>query len=68
MTMQSGPNQIIASLSAEFEDALGTGEIEACVNRIEATIKLAHPDISLLVVKPQTAETWLRRSAGTRNA
>lgn len=67
ITMQIGPNQIVAALSAEFEDALGTGEIEACINRIEAAIKHAHPDISVLFVKPQTAETWhLRDIALTR--
>jgi len=49
-------------LSAEFEDALTTGEIERCVNRIEDAIKSKHPDVAVLFVKPQTRETWLRRS------
>ena len=64
LTVQMGPNQVVAALSAEFEDSLTTPEIEACVNRIEAAIKAAHPEITTLFVKPQTPETWqVRRDA-----
>jgi len=61
ITVQLGPEQIVAALSAEFEDHLKTGEIETCVNRIEDAIRHAHPDIAVLFVKPQTRDTWLRR-------
>jgi divalent metal cation (Fe/Co/Zn/Cd) transporter len=64
ITMQIGPRQIVAALSAEFEDALTTGDIEACVNRVEDAIRCAHPDITVLFVKPQTPATWLRRTPG----
>ena len=68
ITVQLGPQQIVAALSAEFEDSLTTGEIERCVNRIEDAIKSRHPDVAVLFVKPQTTETWLRRreSVGRR--
>jgi len=33
------------------------------VNRIETAIKRAHPEITILFVKPQTPETWQRRRA-----
>lgn len=62
LTVQMGPNQVVAALSAEFEDVLGTPQIEACVERIEQQAKKAHPEIISLFIKPQTAETWrLRR-------
>lgn len=61
LTVQLGPDQVVAALSAEFEDRLTTPEIETCVNRIEAAIKAAHPEITTLFVKPQTAETWQAR-------
>ena len=61
LTVQMGPNQIVAALSVEFQDALNTTQIEACVNRIEAAIKHAQPDITILFVKPQSADTWRRR-------
>ena len=61
LTVQMGPDQVVAALSAEFEDRLTTPEIEACVDRIEAAIKTAHPEITTLFVKPQTPETWLAK-------
>jgi cation diffusion facilitator family transporter len=64
ITVQIGPRQIVAALSAEFEDALTTSDIETCVNRVEDAIRCAHPDIQVLFVKPQTPATWLRRTAG----
>ncbi len=67
LTVQMGPDQVVAALSAEFEDRLTTPEIETCVNRIEAAIKAAHPEITTLFVKPQTPETWTakRNALGT---
>lgn len=66
ITTQLGPQQIVAALSAEFEDALSTSDIEECVNRIEHAIRAAHPDISALFVKPQTCKTWRRRTERLR--
>ena len=64
MTVQMGPRQIIAAMSAEFRDELSTTQIEHCITRIETAIKLANLDVTTLFVKPQTAETWRRRVAG----
>jgi cation diffusion facilitator family transporter len=61
LTIQMGANQVVAALSVEFHDALDTTGIETCVNRVEAAIKKAQPDITVLFVKPQSAETWRRR-------
>jgi len=61
LTMQMGPDQIVAMLSAEFEDALTTPEIEACVNRMETSAKQANAAIVALFVKPQTPEVWQAR-------
>ena len=63
LTMQMGPNQVVAALSAEFEDTRTTPQIEACIGRIEAAAKQKHPEVTALFVKPQTPETWLARRA-----
>ena len=60
-TVQLGPDQIVASLSAEFEDSLTTIEIEDSIRRIESTIRESHPQVSALFVKPQTPESWQRQ-------
>jgi cation diffusion facilitator family transporter len=61
LTVQMGPNQVVAALSAEFKDDLNTTQIEQCIGRIEAAIKTAHLDVTALFIKPQNAETWRRR-------
>jgi cation diffusion facilitator family transporter len=63
LTVQMGPNQVLAALSAEFRDGLTTQQIELCVTRIEAAIRDAHLGVTALFIKPQTPETWRRRIA-----
>jgi cation diffusion facilitator family transporter len=66
LTVQLGPDAVVAALSAEFEDALTTPDIERCIGRIETAARAAHPDVIALFVKPQTADTWHRRNARLR--
>jgi len=63
VTVHLGPTQIVAALSLEFADDLRTPEIEACVARIEARIRGAHPQITTLFIKPQTSEIYRSRRA-----
>jgi cation diffusion facilitator family transporter len=62
-TVQMGPDAVVATLSAEFEDALTTPEIEACIDRIERAVEEAQPAVTALFVKPQTNATWRRRTS-----
>jgi len=61
LTVHLAPDQIVVALSAEFKDQMRTPEIEASVERIEASLAAAHPEIRALFIKPQTAEKWLSR-------
>jgi cation diffusion facilitator family transporter len=64
LTAQLGADQVVAAVSAEFNDRLTTPEIEDCVRSLEDEVRSAHPEVSILFVKPQTAATWKsRRSA-----
>ncbi len=63
ITIQIGPENVIAALSAEFEDALTTPQIEACIDRIESAIKAAYPSVTSVFIKPQTPEVWAHRIA-----
>jgi len=66
LTVQLGPHQIVAALSIEFREELTTNQIERCVERIEAAIKRAHPEVTSLFVKPQDAGTWNTRAQRLR--
>jgi cation diffusion facilitator family transporter len=63
LTVQMGPNQVLAALSAEFCDELSTQQIERCIGRIEVAIKNAHLGVTTVFIKPQTPEAWQRRIA-----
>lgn len=62
-TMQMGPRQVVAMLSAEFEDDRTTPQIEACITRIEQVVKDEYPELTALFIKPQTPEVFQRRTA-----
>jgi len=65
LTTQLAPDQIVAALSIDFEDALTARDVEAIVQRIEENARAAHPNVVALFVKPQTdrafAESMRRR-------
>jgi len=62
-TMQMGPDQVIAMLSAEFEDDRTTPQIEACITRIEKAVKQEYPELVALFIKPQAPEVFQARRA-----
>lgn len=68
LTVQMGPHQVVAALSAEFEDRLTTPDIEQCINRIEKAVKSRHSDITSLFIKPQTTDTWQARRRAIEQA
>lgn len=61
LTVHLAPRQVVAALSVDFHDDLTTAGIEECVTRIEAQVRKQHPEISVLLVKPQSAGTYHRR-------
>jgi cation diffusion facilitator family transporter len=68
LTFQMGPDQVVANLSAEFDDRLDADQIEQCVNRIENKAKSENSEIVALFIKPQTAQTWRRRTENLRQS
>ena len=55
ITMQVGPEQIIAILSIEFADELRTPEIEQKVVELERRVRAQNQEVIALFIKPQTA-------------
>ncbi|MEP6789884.1 MAG: cation diffusion facilitator family transporter [Ramlibacter sp.] len=54
ITLQLAPDQVVVTLSLEFEDELRTPAIEAAVVKIENELRAAHPEVVAFFVKPQT--------------
>lgn len=66
ITSQLGPQQIIASLSIEFEDHLSADDIERTIERLEAAIQKTNPEVTTLFVKPQSNKVWEERAEEIR--
>lgn len=55
---QLAPNQVVVALSLQFEAHLTTAGIEQIVVDMEEKIRLIHPQIFVLYVKPQSPEAF----------
>ena len=58
LTIQMAPDQIMAAMSFEFDDALTAPQIEQMVADIERRIHDAHPEITSLFIKPQNPQQY----------
>jgi cation diffusion facilitator family transporter len=62
LTVHLAPKQIVVALSLEFADELRTPQIEAKVTELERRIRLKHPAVVALFVKPQSPEGYKKTS------
>ena len=60
LTIQMAPDEIMAAMSFEFDDALTAPQIEEMVADIERRIHDAHPEVTSLFIKPQNPEQYTR--------
>jgi len=67
ITVQLGPDQIVAMLSLEFADTMLAPDIEKVVIGLEKSVREANPEIVALFVKPQTAKTYQEQRDRTLN-
>jgi cation diffusion facilitator family transporter len=58
ITVQLGPDQVVAMLSVEFADTMLAPGIEEAVIDLEKLVRKANPEVVALFVKPQTAKTY----------
>ncbi|MFL6627812.1 MAG: cation diffusion facilitator family transporter [Burkholderiaceae bacterium] len=60
LTLHLAPDQVMAAMSFEFDDALTAPQIERMVADIERRIHEAHPEVTSLFVKPQDPGQYAR--------
>jgi cation diffusion facilitator family transporter len=65
VTIHFGPQDILATLSLEFEDGLRANDVEAAVSEIERRIKAAHPAVARVFVEAQSFDVHRRRARST---
>ncbi|MEO5688832.1 MAG: cation diffusion facilitator family transporter [Burkholderiaceae bacterium] len=60
LTIQMAPDEIMAAMSFEFDDALTAPQIEEMIADIEHRIHAAHPEVTSLFIKPQNPQQYQR--------
>jgi cation diffusion facilitator family transporter len=63
LTLHLAPREILVALSLEFADELRTPEIEAKVIELERRMRLSHPEVVAVFVKPQSPEGFRETAA-----
>ena len=58
LTSHLSPDDIVVSLSLEFEDRLRVPELEEVVLELERVVRDKHPQVASLFVKPQTPRAF----------
>ncbi len=68
LAIQLAPREVVVALSLDFDDALRANDLQRVVANLEARIRRQHPEIVLLLVKPQSPqdyhrahEAWMKR-------
>ena len=61
LTLHLAPDQVMAAMSFEFDDALTAPQIEQMIADIERRIRDAHPEVTTLFVKPQSPQQYRDR-------
>jgi len=55
-TIHTAPDRVFVAISADFEDSLAMGEAETLIERIEAKLKAALPQLSSIYIRPEKRE------------
>lgn len=63
LTMHFGPEDVLVTLSLDFDDALGAADVETAVTDIERRMKQAHPEVKRVFIEAQALQPG-RRAGG----
>lgn len=64
-TLHFGPEEVLLVLSADFEDNLGSADVEALITDMEGDIRRAHPEITRIFIEAQSIAAHLGSTPGS---
>lgn len=65
LTIHLAPDQVVATISLDFDDGLDTGRIEKIVNAIEARAKANFAEVTRVFIRPQARADAVKSQAVT---
>jgi cation diffusion facilitator family transporter len=63
LTFQLAPREVVVALSLDFEPRLPAEKLQVIVDRLEDRIRATHPEIVLVLIKPQAPGDYEKRHA-----
>jgi cation diffusion facilitator family transporter len=63
ISIHLAPREVVMALSIDFDKSLAASEVQAVVARLEAHIRKCHPEVALLLVKPQAPAAYKKARA-----
>lgn len=63
LTMHFSPQDVLVTLSLDFDDGLVSGEVETLVTRMETAIKQAYPEVRRVFIEAQSFDAHRRQQA-----
>lgn len=58
LTIQLAPREVVMALSLDFDGGLRASQVQDVVASLEAAIRKRHPEVVLVLVKPQSPESY----------
>jgi len=63
LTIQLAPREVVVALSLDFDESLRASALQDVVASLEASIRKNHPEVVLVLVKPQSPEDYRKAHA-----
>jgi cation diffusion facilitator family transporter len=63
LSIHLAPREVVMALSIDFEKNIAASEVQAVVARLEKRIREQHPEVALVLVKPQTPAAFKKARA-----
>ena len=68
LTMHFGPQDVLLTLSLDFDDRLSSGQVERAISEMESEIKTAYPEVTRVFIEAQSWPAHLRNAATAQGA
>jgi cation diffusion facilitator family transporter len=68
LTMHMGPQDVLLTLSLDFDDRMSAGQVERTISAMESEIKAAYPEVTRVFIEAQSWRAHERNAARAQSA
>ena len=68
LTMHLGPQDVLLTISLDFDDQMSAGQVERVISEMESEIKATYPEVTRVFIEAQSWPAHLRNAATAQGA